>query len=103
MALVFALAMASLPQPPSLPGDPGDKLLHIIAFAVLAALVAPAYPKAPLWILFVGLAFFGAAIELIQMIPSLGRTPSFSDWFADIAAAAIVLALTGLLRRRFRH
>ena len=36
-ALAFAFVMASLPQPPAIPGDPGDKVLHVLAFLVLGA------------------------------------------------------------------
>ena len=28
-ALGFAFVMASLPQPPAIPGDPSDKVLHV--------------------------------------------------------------------------
>lgn len=100
LALTFALVMASLPQPPALPGDPDDKLLHIIAFAVLAALAVPAYPKIRMWVLFIFLAMFGAAIELIQMIPSLGRSPSLMDWLADIAAVGCVFVILRPVRHR---
>lgn len=97
-ALVFAFVMASLPQPP-VAGDVNDKFLHVMAFATLAGLVALAYPRAQLWLLFAGLAAFGALIEGVQAIPSLGRDASWLDWFADIAAAGTVLALSGIARR----
>lgn len=44
-AAAFALVMAWLQQPVAVPGDPSDKLRHIIAFAVLALLAALAYPR----------------------------------------------------------
>jgi hypothetical protein len=40
--------MALLPKPPTLPGTPSDKLQHVAAFAVLSALAAAAWPRAPL-------------------------------------------------------
>jgi VanZ family protein len=93
LALIFAFVMASLPKPPPLPGEPGDKLLHVLAFATLAALIVPAYPRScPIW-LFCALAIFGALIEVVQMIPSLGRQASLDDWIADIAAAGVVLII----------
>lgn len=98
-ALIFAFVMASLPQPPPIPGEPGDKLLHIMAFLVVAALASIAFPRVPVWMLFIGLALFGGLIELVQSIPSLGREPSWLDWAADIAAAGVVLAIAGLIRR----
>lgn len=98
-ALVFALVMASLPQPPALPGDPDDKILHMLAFLVLGSLSAMAYPGVRLVTLFTGLSIFGGLIEIVQIIPSLGRDPSLLDWVADMIAAAIALAVAGLARR----
>jgi len=98
-ALVFAFVMASLPQPPAFPGEPGDKLLHVLAFATLATLIVPAYPRVRLIILFVWLVLFGGLIELVQSIPALGREASLADWVADILASGSVLILARLLRR----
>lgn len=97
-ALIFALVMALLPKPPALPGDPGDKVQHIIAFATLTALARLAYPRVRTWILIVGLAAFGAVIELGQMTPGLGRHGSIDDWLADIAAVGAVLLIVEPLR-----
>jgi VanZ family protein len=97
-ALVFAFVMASLPQPPALPGDPDDKVLHVLAFLVLAGLAAFAYPRLHLLMIFTGLALFGAAIEAVQAIPELGRDPSWMDWLADVVAAAAVLLAVGAMR-----
>ncbi|MEE4204734.1 MAG: hypothetical protein V2I39_00480 [Erythrobacter sp.] len=99
-ALVFAFVMAALPQPPALPGDPGDKVQHVLAFLVLTGLAALGYPKLGLLVIFLGLALFGAAIEAVQAIPELGRTPSWLDWFADVAAIAFVLLIAGAVRYR---
>ena len=38
LATLFALVMACIPQPPQLPGQPSDKLQHIVAFVVLTLL-----------------------------------------------------------------
>jgi len=97
-ALAFALVMASLPQPPALPGNPGDKALHILAFLVLTALAAAAYPRLPLLLIFAGLACFGGGIEAVQSIPELGRQPSWMDWFADVAAIAAMLLVIAAAR-----
>ncbi len=99
-ATLFALVMASLPKPPRVPGDPSDKVQHIIAFMTLAALAAAAYPRVPLVRIGLGLCAFGAVIELIQMIPALNRDAELADWLADTLAAALVLALAALVRRR---
>ena len=98
-AAAFALVLASLPKPPQLPGDPSDKIQHIMAFATLAALGAAAYPRTPLLRLLIGLAAFGALIEVIQMIPALHRDAQLTDLVADVAAAAAILGAVRIFRR----
>jgi len=97
-AASFALVMALLPKPPHLPGSPSDKVQHILAFSVLAALGASAYPLVQLLKIGVALSIFGALIEVLQAIPQLHRDASALDWLADTAAVAVVLALICFIR-----
>ena len=92
-ALLFACVMAVLPKPPQLPGQPSDKIQHILAFTVLAGLAAAAYPGARLLKILLLLSAFGALIEFVQTIPALHRDGDWVDWIADTAAAAVVLLL----------
>jgi hypothetical protein len=96
---LYALVMALVPHSPRLPGDPNDKVQHIIAFAVLASLGRVAYRGAPAMVLLAGLSLFGAAIEILQTIPGLNRDGDPFDWLADTASTAVVLAAFRLLRR----
>ena len=97
IAVAFTLVMASLPAPPQLPGEPSDKIQHILAFAVLTVLAVLAYPRAPRWRIAAGLALFGALIEAVQAIPVLHRSSDWRDWVADAAAVGFVLLLiTGI-------
>jgi len=99
-ALVFALVMALLPQPPHLSIDRlGDKFEHMLAFSVLALLGSTAYPAMPLFRLGERLSFLGAMIEVLQSIPSLHRDCDIRDWFADTIAVTVVLGLVYLARR----
>ena len=97
-ALLFAFVMAVLPQPPHIPGDPSDKILHVTAFSVLALMAPLAYRAAPLLRIGLLLSAFGAAIEIVQTIPSLHRDGDWIDWVADTAALAAVLSLVALVR-----
>lgn len=97
-ALIFALIMATLPQPPALPGEFNDKIQHVLAFLALAALAPFAYPRLRLFTIFLGLSLVGGLIEIVQMIPDLGRRPSLTDWLADIAATAAMLIVIGAFR-----
>jgi hypothetical protein len=95
---LVAFVMACLPRPPQLPGAPTDKVQHILAFAVLTILASAAWPGRAMAI-FAGLAVYGAAIEFVQLIPALHRSGDWRDWFADVGAVAITLAVVALVRR----
>lgn len=101
-AMLFGFVMAILPKPPTLPGEPSDKVQHILAFLVLAALASLAFPRARPLKIGLGLAFYGALIEFTQMIPALHRDAELLDWVADVVAAAIVLTLFAAARRSRR-
>ena len=93
---VFSFVMAVLPHPPRLPGEPDDKIQHIIAFLTLTLLASWAFPRTKAWKLLLWLSAYGALIELVQAIPMLHRD---SD-VPDSVAAAAVLALVGWWRSR---
>lgn len=99
-AALLSLTMASLPQPPQLPGAAADKVQHILAFAVLAMLGSLAYPRVKLVVIALALSAFGAGIELIQTIPAISRDGSAADWLADTLAAGVVLLLVHRTRSR---
>ncbi len=103
LALAFALVMALLPHPPSLPIDSfGDKFEHMLAFSVLAILGAMGYPGMSLPALGERLSFLGALIEVCQSIPSLHRDCDIRDWMADTLAVIVALLLVRLVRNRQR-
>ena len=91
---MFALVMALLPHPPSLPGNPSDKIQHVAAFATLGMLGGLAYPRIATVRLIAALSLFGALIEVLQLIPALHRDSDPVDWIADtIACTLLLLAL----------
>jgi hypothetical protein len=98
-AAIFAFVMAIIPHPPRIPGEPSDKIQHIVAFATLAALGSWAYMRTAPWKLLVRLSLFGATIELLQTIPALNRDADVLDWLADTLAVVAVLALVRGFRR----
>jgi VanZ family protein len=97
-AMLFGFVMAILPQPIALPGDPSDKVQHIVAFLVLAALASLAYPRVHKLKVGLGLSAYGALIEFTQMIPVLNRNAELLDWIADTVAASVVLILFAFAR-----
>jgi len=99
-AAIFAFVMAVVPHPPEVPGEPNDKVQHMVAFATLGFLGAWAYARASLIRLFVGLSLFGAFIEIVQAIPLLQRDSDVKDWVADTVACGAALLLVRLWRSR---
>lgn len=91
IAVLTTLFFAWLPHPPVLIAY--DKAQHGLAFAVLAVLGRTAYPRYPWQFLLLTLAGLGALIELVQLIPQLHRTCDIYDWYADVFAILIGLAL----------
>lgn len=101
VAALLVFVMAALPHPPRIPGQPSDKILHMLAFATLGALATFGFRAQSAVRLFVALTIFGGAIELVQAIPMLHRDSELADLLADMAAAGAALAATRwLLGRR---
>lgn len=99
----FAFVMAASPTPPSIPGEPPDKIMHMVAFATLGALAAAGFRRIGVAPLFLGLTAFGALIELVQAIPLLHRDSDVVDLLADMAAAFPALALVRWLAIRLER
>ena len=100
-AVLFAVIMACIPEPPQIPGQPFDKAQHAIAFAVLTLLAQWSYPAARKWQIVVSLAALGALIEAAQAIPAVNRDASLLDWLADCGAVLAITA-TRILATKIR-
>lgn len=98
-ALLFAVVMALVPVPPPVPGNPSDKVQHMVAFAVLTTLALAAYPRTNAAGIAIALFALGGLIEVAQLIPALGREGSWLDFAADCAAVLATMALGVPLRR----
>lgn len=94
LAACFTFVMALLPHPPQMPGQPSDKLMHMLAFATLGILGAHGFRRRSVLQLLVGLTLFGAMIELLQAIPSLHHESDVRDLIADMLAALLALVIT---------
>ena len=98
IAALTALVMANT-APVGLPGNPNDKFLHVLAFAVLTLLAVGAYPRTSLINLWLGLTFFAALIEFLQIALKRGRDGDLYDLLAGTAAAAAVIFVVFAARR----
>lgn len=90
-ALLFAYVDAILPGKDAISLSVWDKLNHMIAFFVITFLARAAYPRIPIFRLFLMMAVFGAFIELSQAIPFIHRDAEWDDWFADMVATLVAL------------
>lgn len=99
-ALLFAVVMAVLPQPPQLPGaDLGDKVQHMLAFFTLTTLAGIGWPRLPLMRAVLWLSLVGAGIEVLQAIPLLHRDSDWRDWVVDTVAIVAALVPVAVFRR----
>ena len=76
-----------------------DKLLHISAFACLACVASWSWAPSRrcAWQVALGLALYGAFIELVQsQLPT--REASLADWLADALGIALGLVLAHQVR-----
>ena len=102
-AALFALVMALLPHPPEVPGNPSDKVQHVVAFATLGILGSLAYGGAQKRWMIIGLSLFGAFIEVAQAIPALHRDSDPLDWIADTVACGLAVLAYRWWRPRQRR
>jgi len=96
--LGFAALSMVLALNPGVPGLPAsvlgwDKLEHAAAFAALGVLLRYGWPKVSWRLQAAALLAYGVAIELVQGLPAVGRTPSAADVAADGAGIVIGLLL----------
>ena len=96
LSATVAYTFAIVPRPPFHISD-SDKVEHMTAFFVLAFLSRFAYPRRSPVMLALMLAFFGAMIEVSQLIPELHRDASVYDWLADVSAILVGLLIAGPL------
>jgi VanZ family protein len=97
MVLIFVLG--SLPSPPPGPASLNDKALHLIGFALLAALSCRAFRHSrPDWATakllsggFLVSVIVGAALELWQAVLTY-RSCEMLDWVADTWGAGVGVA-----------
>lgn len=98
LAVTFAIAEMPASRAPQL--LPWDKAEHFLAFYVLTALAAAAYPRLPLALTALWLSLFGCTIELVQALPFVHRDCDVFDWVADVVAIAAAIIPMGLEKWR---
>ena len=85
MSLRPSLSMGGIPHT--------DKVLHFLAYGVLAGLARLGWLKTWGGWIFIGMSVFGISIEIGQYMMALGRTGSLADAVANCAGAALPLLL----------
>jgi len=93
LAALFAYVEAVMPAQDQIELSMWDKLNHMAAFFTITFLARAAYPRIPVFRLFVMMAAFGAFIELSQAMPFIHRDAEWDDWFADLTATLVALII----------
>lgn len=104
LCAVIILPYYSLIPSSSISVSASDKVLHFVAYAIIASLGAAAFPHMRLLYIFLVTATLGAVLEFAQAMISTGRTASLADQIANMGGAALVILgwiiLTSLRHRR---
>ena len=100
LAIAITLWFALYPGPNHPHMFAWDKADHLLAFGTLTAFSMAAAPRAPAVWLMLGLAVFGAALELAQATPLIDRDATLGDWLAEAIAIAAVGGAIVLLKLR---
>jgi VanZ family protein len=93
LAALFAYVEAIMPARDQIALSGWDKINHMAAFFVITFLARAAYPRIPVFRLFLMMAAFGAFIELSQALPFIHRDAEWADWFADLIATLLGLVI----------
>lgn len=100
MTTVLTVAMLwPITQPPPTP-EGSDKVVHLIAFAVLALPLAHT-GRFGLSLVFIAASAYGGIIEILQ--PYFGRSANMQDWIADIAGVTLGIMLALLHHRLHKY
>lgn len=107
LRILFWLALGGLLTLALLPSNTvqdvmlfSDKVMHALAFLVLATLGYWSYPKHILYVIG-GLLIYGALIEFFQALTET-RAPEWGDWLADSLGIITALFLVRLRRVLFK-
>lgn len=98
LAVVTVLMLITL-TPPKIKFNYVDKVEHAFVFTVLAAMALIAWPQRKRAI-FIGLAIFGAVMELAQQAFTAYRQATWGDWAADIVGILIALVIFHYVKKR---
>jgi len=99
--LISTISMMSVTAPPS--GGNIDKVLHILAYAVLTFGMVFALPKRSLVLIFFSSFCFGLIIEFMQGTLSANRTASWADALANGIGALGIIVFWVWICPRLKH
>lgn len=77
-----------------------DKIIHVCLFAMLSLVGFMAYADYQKW-LFISLAIYGAATEIMQEMFTNTRFASINDWLADLTGILIAALLIKIGANKF--
>lgn len=91
--MALAILVGSLwPSMPAVPGGLSDKLLHFLAYVALALVFTAAFSRRHWLAIALGLAVFGALVEVLQHVLPGRREAEWLDLGSNLAGIATGLA-----------
>jgi len=102
LAIAFATIILVKSLPPALPSlsiSNGDKLIHILAYLVLGGVTLPALPRIRPLLVWLGVAGFGAGVEVLQGMMNTGRSADVYDGIANALGALFAVIMWFVLTR----
>lgn len=85
--VVCLMPVSQLPQPPNL----SDKTEHFLAYFMLSVWFAGIYARSRYWVIALGLAVMGIAIEFAQGAMGYGRQADAADVLANCSGIVVGL------------
>jgi VanZ family protein len=77
-----------------------DKLQHIAGFFLLACAARMGFAQSATKY-FIGLAFYGALMEVLQKLLTVTREASVLDWIADVIGILLCIVIAKALHAKF--
>ncbi len=96
---VVILVKSLIPALPGLSINNGDKYVHVLAYLVLGAAVLPACPRIRPVLVWLGVAGFGAGVEIMQGLLDTGRSADIYDGIANALGALLAIGFWLVISR----
>ena len=100
LATLAVIILSLRPNLPSVEVSNSDKVMHFLAYGVLAGLTRLGWPRFWGGLIVIGFIGLGIGLEFGQHLMAQGRTASIADALANSAGAILAVTLYHIYHRR---